>query len=90
MQRKYVKETPSARDIKNFYASFKTWILARYPTTGEPSEEEWKEIVTEDEQSYHPQDVEDALDNELEQSNPADLGMQNDPSFDPVYYDIHS
>ena len=87
MQRKYVKETPSARETKNFYACFKTWILARY-TAGEPSEEEWKEIIAEDEKSYHPEDDEDTLENELEERNPVDLDMHSD--FDSVYYNIES
>ena len=86
----YVKETQSAREIKNLYASFKIWILAKYPT-GEPSEEQWKEIITEDERSYHPEVDEDTLDNECEESNPViDLDMQNDSSFDSIYYNIQS
>ena len=38
--------------MKNFYGSFKTWLISKYPSTGTPSEEEWLTIMAEDAMSY--------------------------------------
>ena len=95
MQSLYVKETPSARGIKNLYTSFKRLILARYPIMGEPSEEEWKEILPKM-KSYQlaMDDDENGLEDEHEQSNDAssvNLDMLNDGcSYDAVLYNIQS
>ena len=33
------------RHYKNFYESFKTWVMDQYPSTEKPTEEEWEEIM---------------------------------------------
>ena len=47
-----MRENPSARAVKNFYSSFKTWILTTYPSSGERSEEEWEAVTAEDTKTY--------------------------------------
>ena len=47
LQRKYVRDNPTVKEVKNFYASFKSWIMTLY-ASGELTQEEWEVIMEED------------------------------------------
>ena len=94
MQRKYLKETPLAKGAKNFYGSFKTWLITKYPLTGEPSEEEWQVVLADDTEIYPSSglDINDDLEeNETDSINATDQDLFNDTlSYDTLSYNIQS
>ena len=52
LQRKYVRDNPTVKEMKNFYASFKSWVMTLY-ASGEPTQEEWVAIMEEDSMNYN-------------------------------------
>ena len=61
MQRKYVRENSTSRETKHFYESFKTWIMTQYPSNGQPTEEEWEEIMEADALNYKVHDTDEVV-----------------------------
>lgn len=42
-----MRDNPTVKEKKNFYGSFKSWIIMTY-SSGEPTQEEWEAIMEQD------------------------------------------